>query len=320
VTSSAPQRRRAFTLLELMVASAIAGMVLMAATMASTSLQQSFLRQRELAGLEERSELVEEYFAPFLRQVGQRSVRPWEAVQTSCAAPCIDAPVHWIEFRDGQHLTLNAVWDGSPSVVAIAAVDGECPLTAANGYQAGAQTVVLVPERTTLADGTFAPGWKDLRCTPSLATCTCTLAAMPGSPAPTDIGLTATSWGAARLIPAQTVTLRRDAVRNELVFDRDLDGDGLREAVRLADDVFATTMRFGHRDEVTGQIVYLPVLNAALPSSLRLLRLELAMGTGLNHPAAGVGVTLGGAPIAGVPGVVLRSTTTTVSLPTAVGL
>ncbi len=304
-----------------MVASAIAGLVLAAATMASTSIQQSYLHQREFAALSERSELIEEYFASFLRQVGQRSVRPWEAVMSSCgAAPCVDAEAHWLLFRDGQHLTLSAAWNGAPGTVTINAIDGVCPLTAANGFPPGEQTVTLLPQSTILADGSFLPGWQDMRCTPDPSTCTCALAAMPGPTAPTATRLSSSSWGRARLVPASTLTLRRDAARSELIFDRDLDGDGVREAVRLADEVFGFSLSFGQRDDLSGAVVFSPVLDEARPTALRMLRLEIADGTRTTHPSAGVGVALGGGAVAGVAETFLQRTTTTVALPTAVGL
>ncbi len=305
--------RRAFTLVEVMVASAIAGLVLAAAVSVTTSIQLSFLRQREVATLDEHAEFLEEYFAPFLRQVGQRTMRPWESVRTTCAAaPCIDAPIHWIEFRDGVHAQPVGVWNGAPGTLAFAAVDGACPLEPSKGWSAGPQTVVLLPEAQRLE------GWQEMRCTPNLASCTCQLTAMPGPVATSTVR--AGAWGRPRVAPGSTVTLRRDAAAQELILDRDLDGDGTREAVRLADDVFGFALLFGLRDDVTGAVNFTPVPDPARPAALRMLRLELAVGALVDHPRSNTPLTLGAGVVAPVANTLLRATSTTVALPTAVGL
>lgn len=305
--------RRAFTLIEVMVASAIAGLVLAAAVMVSTSIQRSFLRQREVATLEEHAELLEEYFAPFLRQVGQRTMRPWESIRTTCTStPCIDAPVHWIEFRDGLHLQASGVWNGAAGTISFATIDGVCPLRPEFGWAAGPQTVVLLPESQLLQ------GWQEMRCTPNGSSCTCQLGPMPGPVATSTVP--AASWGRPRVAPASTLTLRRSAADRELILDRDLDGDGVREGVRLADDVFGFSVLFGLRDDVGGNVAFTPVLDSARPTALRMLRLQLAVGTEVDHPNANRSLTLGGGVVAPVAGTLLRATTTTVALPTAVGL
>lgn len=296
-----------------MVASAIAGLVLAAAVTVSTSIQRSFLRQREVATLDEHAELLEEYFAPFLRQVGQRTMRPWESVLSTCAAaPCVDAPIHWIEFRDGLHVQTNGVWNGAPGTIALATVDGSCPLRPELGWAAVPQTVVLLPEAQLLR------GWQEMRCTPNVTSCTCQLAAMPGPVATSTVP--AGSWGRPRVAPASTVTLRRDAAARELILDRDLDGDGVREGVRLADDVYGFSLVFGLRDDVSGAMTFTPVPDPARPAALRMLRLELAVGASVDHPRANTPLTLGGGVVAPVANTLLRATATTVALPTAVGL
>jgi prepilin-type N-terminal cleavage/methylation domain-containing protein len=307
------RRRRAFSLLEVMVASAIAGVVLAAVTTISTSIQRSLAHQRDATLLEEQGELLEEFFAPILRQMGQRTIRPWEAVRTTCsAAPCLDAELHWIDLRDGMHLTPTNSWNGAPATLSFDVVEGLCPLDPSLGWASGEHTVVLLPEDSTQA------GWQEMRCTPTLATCSCALTAMPTTVATSTVP--SNGWGRPRVAPGSTVTLRRNASQGELVIDRDLDGDGEREIVRLTNDVYGVSFGFGLRDDTTGETTFLPLLDPTRPTALRMLRLELAVGVRTEHPQAGQPVTLGSEVVAGVPGVLLRRSATTVALPTAVGL
>lgn len=307
------RRHRAFSLLEVMVASAIAGLMLAAVTMVSTSIQRSLAHQRDAAILDEHGELLEEYFAPLLRLIGQRTIRPWEAVVSTCSAvPCLDAPVHWIAFRDGVHLQPQDAWNGAPGVLTFDAVDGICPLGTSAGWESGEQTVVLFPETSTLA------GWQEMRCVPDLASCRCVLSVMP-APVPTS-AVPSTDWGRPRVAPGSTVTLRRDVPRRELILDRDTDGDGVREAIRLTDDVFGVSFAFGLHDDATGQTTFAPLLDSTRPTALRMLRLEIALGIRTEHPQAGQPLQLGTDVVAGTPGVLFRRCVTTIAVPTAVGL
>ena len=319
-------RHRGFTLLEMMVASAIAGIVLAAAVTVSVTIQRSFVSQRELTSLHERAKLLEEYFVPFFRQVGQRSVRPWEAVLSTCPAAsssCVDRPVHLLDLQDAVHLTLTTTWDGTPQRVFIAdGGDGTCPLTAANGYPAEPITVVMLPASTTAPDGSFRPGWKDMRCSPRVSDCSCELSSPPGVDlsVSTAAALPSSAWGRARLVRGQTFSILRDVARQELIFMRDLNGDGSRESVRLADEVFGFSVSCGIRDDDTGEVLFSRLQDATRPTALRMLRLELGVGTTVDVADAGKALVTDGGTIAGQAGVFLQRARATVSLPTAVGL
>lgn len=317
------RRARAFSLLELMAASAIAGIVVVAAITATVIIQKSFVQQKSLASMHEQKELLEDYFTPILRQIGQRTVRPWEAVRSSCATPstsCVDARVHFLDLADASHLTLAAPWNGAPQRVAIETGGGACPLVPDQGFQADNQRVILLPEQTTLTDGTFRPGWRELRCMPRLSDCSCDLTAIPDDvSAETAAGIPATGWGRARLVRGRTMTLRRDAAAGELILENNQEGGGPREVVRLINEVFAVGVSFGHRQD-DGTVTFGRVVDPTRPSALRLLRIEIVLGDVNDSAEAGRGLTIDSGAVAGVPRTVLVRAASTVALPTAVGL
>lgn len=282
---------RAFSLLEVTLAAALAGVVIAASLSASTTIQRSLTSSRRSSLLSERRELLEEQFGPLLRQIGQNTIRPWEAILTNSSGGVTQQHVHIIETSSDPHIAMDAAWNGTATTVPIALVSGECPLTAINGWT-GPRDVVIVPESTSTTTPTFTPGWVTARCTPSPSpsptTCQCTFAAVPGASDNTETIGTVTSWGKARIAIGQTVSIQRNTANNELIVRRDEDGDGTRDSVRFINDIYGIDLTFGIL-QADGSILFQSSIPVANFSDLRLVKLELALGArDINAPTGSV--------------------------------
>lgn len=310
--------KRGFSLLEVMVAAALGGVVLAASVQTSTMIQRNLAGARRGGLLAERRELLEEFFGPLLRQVGQSTVRPWEAVLTKCTPDCKTQRVHILELEGFPHLTLKNAWDGSSSSVELTLLSGECPLTAANGFD-GATNIVLVPALTSTPapSATFKPGWTSKTCTPNATTCTCALANVAGPTDDVETAANVTVWGKARVAVGQTVTLARDPIANELLMRSDFDDDGDRDEVRMIDGVHGIDLVYGiiANDASIGFQSTIPVTEF---NNLRMLRLELALGAPDQNVVAGAVPLTNG--VVTVPKTKLTRSTTVAQLATASSL
>lgn len=312
--------KRAFTLLEVTIAAALAAVLLAAAVTASTTIQRSLNSSQRAAQLAERRELLEEFFGPLLRQVGQNTIRPWEAVLTPCTAgDCRQQRVHLMSLSADPHIKMAAPWNGVTATVDIDQSAGACPLSATTGWT-GPRTVIIAPE-TTSTPTTFTPGWVSLRCAPDLTNCRCALSPVPGvnDNAETGAAITSAMWGRARIAIGETITLARDPAKDELIMRRDVADDGTREAVRVIDGVIGVDVAYGLA-LADGTIAFAPALSPTTFSDLRVLRLELALGLKDGNLASPASVQLAnGAPLTR-PGLRLTKSTTNAVLVTASSL
>ena len=279
--------RRAFSLLEVMIAAALGGVVLAASVQTSATIQRTLGNARKTGLLIERRELLEEFFGPLLRQTGQSTIKPWEAVLTKCTPDCKSQRVHIMKLASFPHQTLSLAWDGKAGSIQIETVGGVCPLTVANGFK-GATNIVLVPASTSASTPTvtFTPGWTTRTCTPTVDTCTCALLPVVGVTDDTETAAAVAVWGKARVAIGQTVTLARDAVANELLMRSDFDDDQDRDEVRMANGVHGIDLAYGII-QADDSMLFQSTIPVSEFSNLRMVRLELALGTTLSNGSSG---------------------------------
>ena len=246
-------RRYAFTLIELMVAIAIATIVVTAATVATISIYRSTRALEQASFASEEAKIVVDTLATNLLQVGGGRIRPWSGVSNGCfikndgtmaahdGGTCNGQGGTRLDIVDlaerGKQVTLSAL---TPALATVELLASEaCPLTAENGYPARGVNVVIVPPQESGA------GWIQARCTPDTAACTCLLSALGGAPLTVTGPVTPTAVGAI-MAPGQTLSYDLDVASHSLFERQDVDDDGIVERRLLSDRVFDFRILFGY--------------------------------------------------------------------------
>jgi len=249
-------RRSAFTLIELMVAIAIASIVVTAATVATISIYRSTIALEQASFANEEAKVVVDTLATNLLQVGGGRVRPWSGVSNGCfikndgtvaihdGGNCTGQGGTRLDIVDlaerGKQVKLSALTSGLATVDLLATE--ACPLTPDNGYPVSGVNVVIVPPQETGA------GWVQARCTPDTAACTCLLSPLGGVPLAVTGPVTPTAAGAV-MAPGQTLSYELDVATHSLFERQDVDDDGVVERRLLSDRVFDFRVLFGYDAE-----------------------------------------------------------------------
>jgi prepilin-type N-terminal cleavage/methylation domain-containing protein len=249
-------RRSAFTLIELMVAIAIASIVVTAATVATVSIYRSTLALEQASFANEEAKVVVDTLGTTLLQVGGGQIRPWSGVSNGCfLAPdgtmashngsvCNGQGGTRLDLVDlaerGKQVRLSALAAGLATVDLLATE--ACPLTPENGYPASGVNVVIVPPQETGA------GWVQARCTPDTTACACQLAPLGGVPIIVTGPVLPTAAGAV-MAPGQTLSYELDVASHSLFERQDVDDDGTVERRLLSDRVFDFRVLFGYDAE-----------------------------------------------------------------------
>jgi prepilin-type N-terminal cleavage/methylation domain-containing protein len=245
--------RRAFSLLELLVAVTIASIVVTAATVATVSIYRSTLALEQSSFANEEAKVIVDTLATQVLQVGGGQIRPWSGVSNGCfvkadgttaaqnGSTCSGqggTRLDLVELAEvGKQVRLASL---TASVATVALLASEaCPLTAANGYAATGVNVVIVPPQESGA------GWQQARCVPDASTCTCALTPLGGVPISITGPVAATAAGAV-MAPGQTLSIEFDAAAHSLFERHDVDDDGVVERRLLSDRVFDFRVAFGH--------------------------------------------------------------------------
>ncbi len=310
---------RAFTLIELAVALAIAGIVTASALTATVQIQRSFAGARQRLTQNDDARLALEHILDRVRVAGGGLVRPWQAISTSCGLdglhpmpPCDPAQrqrrLHVLELQPtGQ----GAIVSVSGNTVVVAAPGGECPLTTSQGY--GAQTpVVLVPPERHLAT-TGGAVWRTGLCaavaSPS-APCVCTLQA-PGNVGfrpPTSGGtLVPDSLLAGGVIArGLVISIFVDPAQKLLLERKDFMGSGVAVQTGLVPDAVAFDVVYAYDVDNDGTLdERLDDPRTSAQDTLRAMRVGLALSSPTRSGQA-IAATLLGTPLSR-PGEVVLS-------------
>jgi prepilin-type N-terminal cleavage/methylation domain-containing protein len=298
--------RRGFTLLELSVTLAIAGIIAAAAVSATVAIQRSFTAARIRLDQTNDARMVLEHVLDRVRTAGGGRVRPWQAVSVTCsndslhALPACDAEARQrrlsvleLELR-GQGVVTAA---SGPSI-SILAPGGSCPISPANGY-VGPTPVVLVPPETALESHGGA-SWLTAMCLPT-APCGCTMQTIGKggvNPVPASGGAVSSA-----MFVGGTVARGHAATyfidRRTLMLHKDFDNVGFASKASLAPEVVGFDIELGYDTDADGELDLFQATPAA--RQMRTLRM-VRVGLALAQPARdGISVkaTLFGAPVGG---------------------
>lgn len=309
---------RAFTMIETMVALALAGIIIAGATTAAVSIYRSTVAIEQQSYADEEAKAIIDYLTAQVLQTGGGEVRPWAAIHNGCVqggAACAG--------NGGQRLDI-LVPDASASQCIIAAataadldvtpVAGTCCISAANGYPDTGTNVLMLPAE--LAGG----GWATRRCTPKAApACGCTLAAIVGG---VDLaafsGVTQTFAGGT-LAVGSPISFELDAATETLSERRDVNNDGTADVRVLSDRVADFRVQYGYdgtpEDGVLDggwHTVFDPrtdsAVNANLPTALRMARLGVILRAPVPSSDRPSAATLfSNAPVTSSGGALLRA-------------
>lgn len=249
--------RRAFSLVEVMVAVAISGVVTASATLATVSIYKSTLALEQASFAHEEGKIVVDTLSTQVLQLGGGKVRPWSAVSNGCflstagavtavnGATCTGNGGTRLDYLDvdegAKQVTVSSVaGEVTATTVVVPLVAGACPLTPANGFVATGVNVVLLPKEE--AGG----GWRAQRCVPQLSPCQCSMTALTGVGA-VDAGVVNTqTFGGGLLVVGQPISFELDPTANTLHERKDVDGDGVIERRLVSDRVFDLRVQFGY--------------------------------------------------------------------------
>ncbi len=244
---------RAFTLIEMMMALAISGIVVAAATTATVSIYQATLALEQASFANEEAKVVVDTLSSRVLQVGGGRIRPWSGVSNGCfidaggtvreqnGASCAGqggTRLDMIDLGEGGKQVRLASLSTSVARVDLLATEA-CPLTPENGYPAAGLNVVIAPPQESGA------GWITARCRPDVASCQCQLTPLAGVPIVVTGPVAATAAGAT-MAPGQTISFEHDVATHSLFERQDVDGDGSVERRLLSDRVFDFRVLFGY--------------------------------------------------------------------------
>jgi prepilin-type N-terminal cleavage/methylation domain-containing protein len=302
-------RARAFTLLEMTVGLAIAGIVLASATAGTVALQQAFGTTRVVERLTSDASFALEHVLRPVRVAGTPAVRPWQAVSTTCiddgrftlpacspADGSVRGRLHVARFEASSGARITALTTTQVQVAALP--DGTCSVPVG-------RSVLLFPsEAQGVALG--GPAWLARRCTGALGggVCGCTLSDTPRAgfdarPTAADVALTAFVGGT---LATGTVASYFVDAAGRLSILADLDRSGAAVVTPLIPAVVRFSVRHGYDVNVDGVLDLQTVPpNATSLDALRLLRVGLALSA--NAPdRTSSGATMFGASIPPVSG------------------
>jgi prepilin-type N-terminal cleavage/methylation domain-containing protein len=298
--------RRGFTLLELSVTLAIAGIISAAAVSATVAIQRSFTAARVRLDQTNDARLVLEHVLDRVRTAGGGRVRPWQAVSVTCTNDSLhDLPACNAGARQRRLSVLELELRGQGVVTAAAgpsisilAPGGSCPISPANGY-VGPTPVVLVPPETALETHGGA-SWLTAMCIPT-APCGCTMQTIGRggvNPVPANGGVVSSAMfvggtvarghAASYFIDGRTLMLLKD-----------FDGAGTATKASLAPEVVGFDIELGYDTDADGELDrFSPTPVVGQMRTLRMVRVGLALAQrardGISVPATLFGDPIGG--------------------------
>lgn len=294
---------RAFTLLELAVALAIAGIVTAAALTATVSLQKSLVATRKTTELGDDARFTLEHLLSPLRIAGGNAIRPWQAISTTCRddprfplPACVTAPTRSIKTR--LHIVKLEPFGQCPieslngTQLRVAPVDGVCCVQAANGYApsgAGAvpNPVVLFPRDDAGSRAKFGGStWKARGCEPLTGgQCGCQLTDTKvgyDAPAPTGAAAVDADFVGGFVSRGNVTSYFVDPSNDHLMALFDITRTGIAIATDFTPRVVSFDTRLGYDADPVDGALDLPLVtapNAAELDGLRVVRVGLAVAS-----------------------------------------
>ena len=338
-------RRAAFTLLELMVALALSGLVAAAATTATVSVYRSIVDMEHRTYAHEEAKTLIDALSTQTLQIGGGDVRPWQGVGNGCFTDASGAlrtqaggvcsgvtggnGVDFLDLNDGgAQCRITMV-----SPTRAQGVGTTCCLSTANGFVDGTPlNVVLLPAYPS-SGPQAGGGWRTFRCAPDTAGCACALSPVVGGRdlAPVNAFPFPAAYNNGLLAVGEAVSWIFDAPTHSLTEARDTNHDGTVERRLLSDRVFDFNIAWGYdgvpEDGVldftsTGPtwVVPLETRTATVatpvndPTTLRMVRIGVLTGTAVSTTATPISSSLLGNPPRSPPGFFLQQAQTAVTL------
>jgi hypothetical protein len=280
-------------MLELLAATAIAGIITAAALSATVSIHRSFSTMRKRVAQNDELRVTSEYVLEHLRLAGGGLVRPWQAISVSCAAdPLHPLPacgpaasdhqrrLHLLELEPEGQGVIDSV---TGTTIVIKAPGGNCPLTG-TGYVAGTPVVLVPPESRTSGFG--GATWLTGLCGPVAAgsPCRCTMLGVgqPGyNAAPASGGpIPDTFFAGGVMARGAVASFVIDDANGTLLMHKDFGSTGVATTTPIAPDATAFDIQFGYdpdNDGIVNALRATPDLSAI--NTLRTVRIGLAVAT-----------------------------------------
>ena len=277
--------KRAFSLIEVAAAIAIAGIVTAAALSSTVMLHRSFVTNRKRVAQSDDVRITVEHVLSRVRNAGGGPLRPWQAVSVSCE----DDPVHPLPPCGPRRGRLHVVQvepriagsitsvDGNEVIVATAG--GNCPLPA------GLFPIVYAPaERHLAALGGAA--WRTGVCAPLPGGCGCIVVPATDAvgfsvPGTTTSPLTDAMFTDGVIVGGRVSTYFVDDATKTLRVLTDLRKVGVAETTSLMPTAAAFEARLGYDVDGDG-VLETPLRTDQHPTSpqaLRSVRVGLALST-----------------------------------------
>lgn len=307
-------RLRGFTLIDLLVGLALAGITVAAAATVSVSIHQQMTRSQKQSRVDADAKQLSEYIVRHVRVLGGGAVRPHMAVSNRC---------------ETGGATLPSCGGAHPSPLRLLSLHPNAPQCPIVSFDASTQTVSFSSSGSCCFDSwsstseveTSYPvvqlpqnaggGWRYRLCQPSSSTCACVLqpTAEGRLDLPPQTGVSAPAWVGGVVALGKPIHWRLDGETHQLVEESDDDGDGELDVTVLSPYIYGLGIAFGYDDDPSDGVVDLwqPNLDLAKSPRLRMIKFGLAVGT----PAVGVpstSVALFDGTLSSAPaGILLRS-------------
>lgn len=315
------QRARAFTLIDLLVGLAFAGITIAAAATVTVAIHQRLVSARRQAEVDVQGKQVVEYLTRHLRVLGGGAIRPHQAVSSRC------------ETGSG---TIDGCAGASEQPLRMLSLHSSAPMCAVTAFDAATSTATFGggatcclddwPEAAGVADG-FAVvqvpanaggGWRYRRCNRVGGTCACVLQSLAGGALdlPPATGVLTPAWVGGNVALGRPLQWRVDMETHSLLEESDVDGDGTLERDTLAPRVYGMRVRYGFDDNPADGVVeeWRSENEAGIAGSLRLVKVGVAVGVEVSRAPAAKVTLFDGTAVEGPAGVFLRPVFGSVSL------
>jgi prepilin-type N-terminal cleavage/methylation domain-containing protein len=338
--------KRAFSLLELMVAMGLSAVVAAAATSATVGIYTSIVGMEQQTFAQEEANTLVDALATEILQLGGGDVRPWQALSNGCflnssgavtsvgGATCSGvsggSSIQFLDLNDGGgQCKISAA-----TSTTLTNADSTCCITAANGFAAAGVNIVAIPSYPSTGPQSGG-GWRAFRCVPLAApACGCTITALSGGAnlAPISGFAFPTAYTGGVLAIGEAVSWTFDKPNHVLNEVRDSNGDGVAETRMLSDRVFDINLAYGYDGQPEDGVLDFdtsgPTWQAAFdtrtsistsptndPTAVRMVRLGVLTGSPVSRAANKVpSASLLGNPTITTPGFYLQQAQTAVTL------